>query len=153
MGQCCHQPAAAVQGWPGMCRQQQRRWAPAQDDHVCCGFCVAEPGASAECWPPSLRSRRLNHYCFGCFATPSPSLTMQYNHGSLSNGCLMRITPLIVWGHALPAAQLAAAACGDASLTHSNPTAQVWGRLAQWTGKGGVSPSLHTAVFVPLTAW
>ena len=40
---------------------------------------------------------------------------------SHSNGALMRISPLAIWGQALPAEDLAAAARSDAGLTHAHP--------------------------------
>lgn len=41
-----------------------------------------------------------------------------------ANGCLMRISPLGIFGHALPADELAAFARQDASLTHPHPVCQ-----------------------------
>jgi ADP-ribosyl-[dinitrogen reductase] hydrolase len=43
------------------------------------------------------------------------------NAESQANGALMRISPLAIWGHALPARDLAAYARADASLTHPHP--------------------------------
>jgi ADP-ribosyl-[dinitrogen reductase] hydrolase len=46
------------------------------------------------------------------------------NRDSLSNGCLMRITPLAVWTHRLSDADLDKAVRIDAGLTHPHETAQ-----------------------------
>lgn len=43
---------------------------------------------------------------------------------SAANGALMRVSPLAVYGHALPDAELAQLARDDASLTHANPLCQ-----------------------------
>jgi ADP-ribosylglycohydrolase/fructose-1,6-bisphosphatase/inositol monophosphatase family enzyme len=43
---------------------------------------------------------------------------------SQANGALMRVSPLAIWGHALPAEELAAHARADASLTHPHPVCQ-----------------------------
>jgi len=48
----------------------------------------------------------------------------QYNQLSLSNGCLMRITPLPIWGCNLTTDELAAAARAETSLTHPNKVMQ-----------------------------
>lgn len=49
----------------------------------------------------------------------------QLNQGSKSNGCLMRITPLAVWGHRLSTDQLVAATQEDCRLTNPNQSCQV----------------------------
>lgn len=56
---------------------------------------------------------------------PSESIQSSYQHtrASESNGCLMRITPLAVWGHKLPKEQLYQAVKLQTSLTHSNQIA------------------------------
>jgi len=56
---------------------------------------------------------------------PSDSFKSSYDHtrSSESNGCLMRITPLAVWGHRLPKDQLYQAVKLQTSLTHSNQIA------------------------------
>ena len=41
---------------------------------------------------------------------------------SKANGSLMRCMPLAVWGHRLPASELAALARADSSLSHPNPS-------------------------------
>jgi ADP-ribosylglycohydrolase/fructose-1,6-bisphosphatase/inositol monophosphatase family enzyme len=46
------------------------------------------------------------------------------NGESQANGALMRISPLAIWGHALPAEELAGHARADASLTHPHPVCQ-----------------------------
>ena len=43
---------------------------------------------------------------------------------SQSNGSLMRISPLAIWGHQLSAAQVAEAARADSALTHAHPVCQ-----------------------------
>jgi ADP-ribosylglycohydrolase len=60
---------------------------------------------------------------------PHLYLLVQYNQKSLSNGCLMRITPLPIWGSSLSPNELAAAAKTECSLTHPNKVAQVSGAL------------------------
>lgn len=52
-------------------------------------------------------------------------LAAQYNGDSLSNGALMRVSPLAAWAARLPQSAAAAAARADASLTPPNPVAQV----------------------------
>jgi hypothetical protein len=75
------------------------------------------------------------------------ALAPQHNGSSLSNGALMRASPLAVWAHRLPAAAVAAAARQEAALTHPNPIAQVplcmgggrfhrGGRLTYYSGRG-----------------
>ena len=46
---------------------------------------------------------------------------------SKANGALMRVTPLAVWGHALPDDQLADCARREAALSHPNVTCQACG--------------------------
>jgi ADP-ribosyl-[dinitrogen reductase] hydrolase len=41
-----------------------------------------------------------------------------------ANGCLMRVSPLGIFGHAMAADDLATIACQDASLTHPHPVCQ-----------------------------
>lgn len=41
---------------------------------------------------------------------------------SQANGALMRLSPLAIWGHALPAEHLAGYAVADARLSHPHPT-------------------------------
>lgn len=53
--------------------------------------------------------------------TTSAGLSGRPSHGSQANGALMRISPLGVWGHALPAAVLAEHARADSRLTHPHP--------------------------------
>jgi len=48
----------------------------------------------------------------------------KFNSSSISNGSLMRITPLILWGRNLPDNEFAKIIREEASLTHSNITAQ-----------------------------
>eukprot|EP00826_Nyctotherus_ovalis_P043919 TRINITY_DN4689_c0_g1_i3.p2 TRINITY_DN4689_c0_g1~~TRINITY_DN4689_c0_g1_i3.p2 ORF type:complete len:110 (+),score=17.80 TRINITY_DN4689_c0_g1_i3:408-737(+) len=48
----------------------------------------------------------------------------KFNGSSISNGSLMRITPLIFWARDLPDKAFASIIREDASLTHSNTTAQ-----------------------------
>lgn len=47
------------------------------------------------------------------------------NHASKANGCLMRATPLAVWGCNQDIPSLVNAAKADCQLTHPNPTCQV----------------------------
>ena len=56
---------------------------------------------------------------------PPPPPPPQHNWTSLSNGALMRASPLAAWAAGLPEEQIVAVARADASLTHPNPTAQV----------------------------
>jgi len=49
----------------------------------------------------------------------------QWNGQSLSNGCLMRVTPLAVWAHQQPTDIIAEHAMAQTALTHPNKTAQV----------------------------
>jgi ADP-ribosylglycohydrolase len=59
---------------------------------------------------------------------------LQSNQDSLSNGCLMRITPLAIWSSRQPADVIAAHAAAETSLTHPQLTAQVcW--LKHYTGR------------------
>lgn len=50
---------------------------------------------------------------------------LQANQDSLSNGCLMRITPLAIWSSRQPADVIAANAAAETALTHPQQTAQV----------------------------
>lgn len=43
---------------------------------------------------------------------------------SLSNGALMRISPLGIWGVSLPPSEICAVAAADSALTHPNPICQ-----------------------------
>jgi ADP-ribosyl-[dinitrogen reductase] hydrolase len=55
-----------------------------------------------------------------------PTLSFKHNlkdTKSLSNGCLMRITPLAVWGHKLSKDDLYLAVKYQTMFTHANPTA------------------------------
>lgn len=45
------------------------------------------------------------------------------NRASQSNGCLMRCTPVPVWGYRLSDDEVFVAGCSDARLTHSDPVA------------------------------
>ncbi|WIA34941.1 hypothetical protein OEZ86_013222 [Tetradesmus obliquus] len=47
------------------------------------------------------------------------------NQDSLSNGCLMRITPLAIWSSRQPADVIAANAAAETALTHPQQTAQL----------------------------
>lgn len=58
-------------------------------------------------------------------------LAAQYNQQSLSNGCLMRVTPLAVWGHKQPVQRLAQLVQEETALTHPNTTAQVRARAVR----------------------
>ena len=51
--------------------------------------------------------------------------TMHTTSNSLSNGCLMRITPLAVWGHKLSSEDLFEAVRLQTAFTHSHPFAHV----------------------------
>ena len=53
---------------------------------------------------------------------PAQARSQRWNSDSKANGALMRVAPLAVWGHRLPAATLAEHAALDASLSHPNPT-------------------------------
>jgi ADP-ribosylglycohydrolase len=57
-------------------------------------------------------------------ASLAMNATRRYNHGSQSNGCLMRATPLSVWAYRLNDSQAAQAAVLECSMTHSHPTVQ-----------------------------
>lgn len=46
------------------------------------------------------------------------------NHSSQSNGSLMRMAPLGIWGHCLPPDQVATFARADSALTHPHPVCQ-----------------------------
>eukprot|EP01022_Parablepharisma_sp_SALTPOND_P013207 TRINITY_DN1742_c0_g1_i1.p1 TRINITY_DN1742_c0_g1~~TRINITY_DN1742_c0_g1_i1.p1 ORF type:complete len:421 (-),score=13.92 TRINITY_DN1742_c0_g1_i1:30-1292(-) len=49
---------------------------------------------------------------------------LERNMHSESNGCMMRITPLVIWGHKLSDEDLDAAVRADVSLTHPNEIPQ-----------------------------
>lgn len=49
--------------------------------------------------------------------------TSEVTHKSTSNGCLMRITPLAVWGCRLSPSDLYEAVLYQTALTHTNPIA------------------------------
>ncbi|KAF6253657.1 ADP-ribosylation/Crystallin J1 [Scenedesmus sp. NREL 46B-D3] len=49
----------------------------------------------------------------------------QHNQNSLSNGCLLRLTPLAIWSSRQPTDVVAANAAAETSLTHPQQTAQV----------------------------
>ncbi len=49
---------------------------------------------------------------------------VEVNYHSESNGCLMRCTPLGIWGYRLSDEDLFLAAVQDTSLTHSNKIPQ-----------------------------
>lgn len=61
---------------------------------------------------------------FDIGGTTSSGLRGRKNHESQANGSLMRIAPLAIWGHALPAEELAVIARRDSSITHPNPVCQ-----------------------------
>jgi len=58
---------------------------------------------------------------FDIGGTTSAGLAGHPNLQSQANGSLMRISPLAVWGHALPADQLANLAREDSAITHPHP--------------------------------
>jgi ADP-ribosylglycohydrolase/fructose-1,6-bisphosphatase/inositol monophosphatase family enzyme len=61
---------------------------------------------------------------FDIGGTTSSGLRGRKIQESQANGSLMRIAPLAIWGHRLPAAELAAIARNDSALTHPNPVCQ-----------------------------
>ena len=50
--------------------------------------------------------------------------SIKFNKDSLSNGCMMRITPLIFWARNLDDATFVQVIREDIKLTHSSPVAQ-----------------------------
>jgi len=90
------------------------------------------------------------------------------NTESQANGALMRISPLAIWGHALPAEELVAYARADAALTHPHPACgdanaayvvalahtiqtgagprDVWQHAADWARAYNVEESVQRAV-------
>ena len=61
---------------------------------------------------------------FDCGNTIGAAMRGAPNAQSQANGSLMRISPLAIWGHALPVAELAEHARSDARLTHPHPVCQ-----------------------------
>lgn len=58
---------------------------------------------------------------FDMGGTTGAALEGRPNAGSQANGALMRVSPLAVFGHALPTEALVALARADAALTHPHP--------------------------------
>jgi ADP-ribosyl-[dinitrogen reductase] hydrolase len=87
------------------------------------------------------------------------------NPDSQANGALMRVSPLGVFGHALPSERVADWARQDASLTHPHPACRdasavfaaaiayavrtgssprgVYGWATEWSQQGGIEPSVR----------
>ncbi len=65
--------------------------------------------------------RWLNSGPFDCGLTTAAGLAGQPNHDSQSNGALMRISPLGIFGAAFPVHQVGDWAERDAAITHPNP--------------------------------
>jgi hypothetical protein len=76
------------------------------------------------CWPPCCQQHTVLTASLPVRAL-LPCFVPQHNQESLSNGCLMRVTPLGVWAHKQPVDVIAQHAMADAALTHPNKTAQV----------------------------
>lgn len=76
------------------------------------------------------------------------------NPESQANGSLMRLSPLGIWGHALPPAELAEFARADAQLTHPNPVcrdaAAVYAVAVAHAVATGAAPA---AVYESTLAW
>jgi hypothetical protein len=88
----------------------------------------SKPGLSGvqELVPDAPRSSCPQHR----FVMPFTALALllcaaQHNQESLSNGSLMRVTPLAVWAHKQPVDVIAQHAMAEAALTHPNKTAHV----------------------------